>query len=526
MSLLRTITAAILALVATGAITPSSAAPRVPDRPLVFIPGILGSELWIDGTRAWGGAGDLLGLERLKIPAGAKDSGAAPTCDPGRPRVNGCGLLRTFQILGPIKAGEYSGVMQRLEEIGYQDSGPSQNLFVFTYDWRRSNFETADALKAFVDGTPGLAGRDFDVLAHSMGGLVALIYAHRFDAPATGEDCTKAGRCRIKTVITAGTPYFGSMDAVAMPLEGWGWVSRRLAGGADVIARTVLSWPSFYELLPTYDDCCGTDPKATMADASTFARLPYAHGPAAPAQPALTTALHRLDDLRALARAGWPKHIADKTPQCQDGVPRSRLFLVVGDHNDTKRKVALSAGGLSYDVRRGDGTVLLRSAALNDPSQAWLSFATHRLILDDENVKAKLEHILLRCELDTTDFAGSAPLMSLSSTAGVPVESALESGSAHIMPTLGAGAPTFALEASVSVALLSDVSPPTATLVAKVNGIEFLRTTLAEPEVRDEGQNRRYTYGLRDIAVPRPGLVQVSVSFPGGVTVTDENVSY
>jgi len=63
-----------------------------------------------------------------------------------------------------------------LESIGYKEN---ENLFLFGYDWRQSNATTAETLAAFIAGEPTLAGREFDILAHSMGGLTARLLVSR-----------------------------------------------------------------------------------------------------------------------------------------------------------------------------------------------------------------------------------------------------------------------------------------------------------------------------------------------------------
>src|SRR5262245_3213616 len=45
-----------------------------PPRPLVFIPGILGSELWINDERVWGGLWDMRNLAKLAIPGGPREA--------------------------------------------------------------------------------------------------------------------------------------------------------------------------------------------------------------------------------------------------------------------------------------------------------------------------------------------------------------------------------------------------------------------------------------------------------------------
>jgi hypothetical protein len=117
-----------------------------PERPLIFIPGIAGSELWLDGKLAWGSLGAMLSFESLRIPDGPKASAAALTCDPNNRDaryLDSCGPINQLAILGKIKYDVYEPLFKYLETFGYTRFGPGKNLFIFSYDWRRSNFDTA-----------------------------------------------------------------------------------------------------------------------------------------------------------------------------------------------------------------------------------------------------------------------------------------------------------------------------------------------------------------------------------------------
>jgi pimeloyl-ACP methyl ester carboxylesterase len=70
------------------------------------------------------------------------------------------------------------------------------------YDWRQSNFDTARELDRFVKSQPALSGAKFDVVAHSMGGIVTNIWA-----------LDEGGASRLHKDIYMGTPFQGSMNA-------------------------------------------------------------------------------------------------------------------------------------------------------------------------------------------------------------------------------------------------------------------------------------------------------------------------
>src|SRR5262249_5302434 len=159
-------------------------------RPLVFIPGILGTELLDeDNNVIWGGASSLRNFEKLEI------GGQSPV------RLHPGGLVETVNVLGPFwTIHQYDSLLTLLHGLNYQEG---KNFFIFTYDWSQSNFDSAIELKALIDSDPNLRGKDIDILAHSMGGLIAQIFL-RQNADAAAH---------IKRLIGLGIPNRGSMNA-------------------------------------------------------------------------------------------------------------------------------------------------------------------------------------------------------------------------------------------------------------------------------------------------------------------------
>ncbi|WP_072389413.1 hypothetical protein [Hyphomicrobium sp. CS1BSMeth3] len=434
--------------------------------------------------------------------------------------------MERFGILGPLKVGLYSGLVTHLEKIGYVASGQHRNLFIFPYDWRRSNFQTAEAFARFVAETPGLVGNDFDIIAHSMGGLVALIYAHKFDSPSASEACKPAKTCRIKTVITLGTPYLGSMNAVATPVDGWGWVSRQISGGSDTISRTVLSWPSFYELLPSYSGCCDAFGAEGLLRFGGFSTLSYASAAGAPAQSLIEKALERRRDIARLSELGWPKYLDERSPQCDDKRRRDRVYMFAGDRTDT-RSVAIRAGrDLKYQERRGDGTVLVRSASLNSVERSWTSFAEHSTIFDDNNVRTKIEQVLKRCAWTDADFKAEEPTMHFTKESGEEIVASVLSTSARIeQVVLPSGSNALNLVGEVSVAVLDPVVPPDARYQVRLDGHVIADGDLGQPVFSDEGGVMRYRFQRNGVVVSGAGLVEAVVHFQRGPSAKDHAIA-
>jgi pimeloyl-ACP methyl ester carboxylesterase len=521
--------AAFLCLIGTHAQAQSPPKPK-PTRPLIFLPGIAGSELWINGKRAWGSVEAMMYLENLRIPNGPTVIEPALTCDPANVDIRyrqSCGPINQLVVLGPMKYDQYEPIFKYLDTLGYSRFGADRSVFIFAYDWRRSNFDTAAQLDAFIRNTPELANKEIDVLAHSMGGLVTLIYAHQFDAPKTPDGkCNFPQSCRLKTVTTMGTPYWGSVNAVSTPIEGWGWLSRRLAGGQKAITRTVLSWPSLYELMPTYEGCC-TSSDATgkhpldLLKYDDLKKLPLDFPGAGIAPAAVSAALKRTGELRTLSTKGFPPHV--RNAAACSGIPPEGFFAIAGDHNGTKEAVGVSSGTMNFTERRGDGTVLLRSASLGYPAGAFLSFSAHMSIFNDENVKAKLESIFLRCEMRFKNFSTVIPTITVGREFAAPDVLPVDFISAKLIDQSKDSIDTYIVRGVLSMAAPDDMIAPTVLLTAKLNGSEFYRGEVPLKAKRLDGTFQQYNYEHGSLTAPGAGILEVQMTFgSGGPTAIDK----
>ncbi len=94
----------------------------------------------------------------------------------------------------------YDDLVSSLEENGYEKD---INLFVFPYDWHRSNVDTAILLKNKIRSIRDNVGvSKVDIAAHSMGGLVARQY---IEGDGYSND--------IDQLITIGTPHKGAPES-------------------------------------------------------------------------------------------------------------------------------------------------------------------------------------------------------------------------------------------------------------------------------------------------------------------------
>jgi len=223
--------------------------------PVIIIPGLVGSEiLQKDGTHAWfsvrRGKGDDLRLP-VTSPVFTRDRDSLKVGDIIR-KVD-VKILPDFEV--------YQAVIDALESKGYAEAtwaNPKATdvFYVFPYDWRRDNVENAQLLMQRMQAVktrlrkPNLK---FDIIAHSMGGLIAR-YAAMYgsaEPPASNPVPTWAGAANINKLMLFVTPNEGSFAAFNGLLNGEALVlGHKLPFVDDFRAEDVFTLPSVYELLP------------------------------------------------------------------------------------------------------------------------------------------------------------------------------------------------------------------------------------------------------------------------------------
>lgn len=349
--------AVLLAVVAPGATV--QGAEQEARAPLILVPGLMGSRLCRDNPGnpseprvVWGTLPALLEFPNIRLPKSGKDD------------IRPCGLVREIAVLGPLKQHYYGPVVAHLEEIGYREG---RDLHVFDYDWRRSVFENAKALDAFVRARAG-DGR-VDILAHSMGALVARVYT------------VKYGERRVARLISAGAPFLGSAKVLQTVEKGWGPLNLAM-GGLSGFRRTMLSFPSIFEVMARYAGCCRNGTESLVPErAETWSALGW-DGVDPATMPDLTVTFARIRELEKVVSAGLPAGIEE--------------VLLIGVDQRTTHRVHFEAGASGTALRvqtswAGDGTVLRDSAVLQRTDIHPTSFAVHERILLDPQIREFLD---------------------------------------------------------------------------------------------------------------------------------------
>jgi hypothetical protein len=189
----------------------------------------------------------------------------------------------------------------------------------------------------------------------------------------------EGGARRIARLVSAGTPWRGSVQVFELLHNGLG-LANPLVGGLDTFRRTVISFPSTFELLPHYDGCCGDRQgspafEATSADAWTALKWP---GIGRSGLPDFAEVEARQTELRRIVTQALPGNIDEA------------LVIGVDQRTPEQFEIQLGNGEAQLGVRtswEGDGTVMRDSALLAEPVSYPTSFATHDAILNDASVQ-------------------------------------------------------------------------------------------------------------------------------------------
>lgn len=232
--------------------------------PLIIIPGILGTELIHQPTqkRLWP---ELFPDDRdaLLLPIASDNL-----------RENRDDIVATRVIenadLGKLipQIGVYAGLLQALENYaGYKrgdidnpaSDGGHDTFYLFAYDWRRDNVEAAQLLAGKITKLKAQLKQPelrFDVIAHSMGGLIARYYAMYGGRDVLSDQTPEpdwAGAQHINRLILIGAPNAGSFDAFRSLIQGYSITEAnhtRVALFRGLHRRMIFTVPSVYQLLP------------------------------------------------------------------------------------------------------------------------------------------------------------------------------------------------------------------------------------------------------------------------------------
>ncbi len=147
----------------------------------------------------------------------------------------------------------YDNLIDTLKANGYEEG---KTLFTLPYDWHNSNMVTETLLRSKIDEVENICGCNrVDIIAHSMGGLVARYYVQ---SPLYKHDVDK--------LIFLGTPHLGAPkvyltweagegagDTADWALKSFFSKEAKKAGYGNIFDYIRNNVPSIEQLLPVYD---------------------------------------------------------------------------------------------------------------------------------------------------------------------------------------------------------------------------------------------------------------------------------
>ena len=291
--------------------------------PVVVLHGILGSRLEqrSTGRAVWGAftndyyhPGTPEGARAIALPLEPPRSAA--DYDPARADIYPTGPLGAIQLsflFSVVSVEVYANILRTLgvggylDQVGVDPGAPAYaedhyNCYTFFYDWRRDNIENALQFGRYLQNTRkeiGVAARKkvetlratgdaedskradeihqwladgfrFDIVAHSMGGLIDRYYLRygAQDLPADGSlpDITWAGAEEVDRLIIVGTPSLGSIESFSNLVSGFS-PSLFLPSYHHALLGTM---PSLYQLLPRKRHGCYRDERGEAVSLDPF----------------------------------------------------------------------------------------------------------------------------------------------------------------------------------------------------------------------------------------------------------------
>ena len=202
---------------------------KMPERsPVVFVPGMMGSELWVGDTRIW---------PNPKLIFNQPDLYKYP----GDPGIVARGILQEVVIVpNLVKLEQYSRLGDYLvQDLGYERG---KDFFEFAYDWRQDIRQSARQLGQFIEKLNARA--PIKLIGHSLGTLVSRYYVERL-----------GGKDRVERLILMGGPHLGTPVGVTNIMFGPNVLPFGLLG--EKLRHVVATLPSAYQFLPVY--ACGKD---------------------------------------------------------------------------------------------------------------------------------------------------------------------------------------------------------------------------------------------------------------------------
>lgn len=194
-----------------------------PRQPVVFVPGLMGSELWLGNEKVWPNVRLLFTQPELFLL-------------PEKVHLEPRGIVGEVVLVPKlVEQEQYSRAGDFLEEaLGYERG---RDLLEFAYDWRQDVRQSAQRLAEAIDAWPVTS--PITIIAHSLGTLVSRYYIERL-----------GGKHKVGRVLLIGGPHQGTPRIASDLVQGVGLLPFGLLG--DRLLDVIKTFPSVYQILPTY----------------------------------------------------------------------------------------------------------------------------------------------------------------------------------------------------------------------------------------------------------------------------------
>ncbi|MDP2586038.1 MAG: alpha/beta fold hydrolase, partial [Candidatus Levybacteria bacterium] len=356
--------------------TPTPAPTPIPKTPLILIPGIGGSELksnetfvskikdcgilpvfqyniddvvWVDTIRAGISPCDDY-FDVLKLKADGQTS--------EYPQI---------VLNGTFFGGAYNDFIKFFTDNGYE---LNKTLFLFSYDWRKDISSTNDFLDEVIQQIKTQTGSEkVDIVAHSMGGLVARNYI---------ADASKASN--VRKLFTIGTPHLGSVKLLKILRFGdyfgpsflFGLISLSPDEARDIAQNFIGS----FELIPSkkyFDFYSNEDNQHPYPYRTEDGGLDYNQ---------IKDLLTGLNHNTSLFTPAETFHNLDGLLSNTNGVD---VTLVVGSGKNTLGQIIEEKNHKDALYINGDGTVPLLSASLIDYKKSLVLLGSAKVFYTNQN---------------------------------------------------------------------------------------------------------------------------------------------
>lgn len=255
---------------------------------------------------------------------------------------------------------EHSDVedMAYSEIINFINHQTEYTAYIFGYDWRKSNLESARELDKFVNHLKKKCKVDkVSFITHSMGCLVLSAYLKLLP------DAQSADKIIDKAIFTV-PPFLGSTEAIFNLIIG----KSRLFNSSDDFRKIARTFPSIFELCPVYEGA------VRPTDNSVFDLYDYSQWQQNPDHPRYqeTKELYetRLKSLKSVRDQA--EHLIYDLRSLPEPT-RKRIIILAGVGQKTQAHIGVQRGEnekvnnqfvFSNDGEddRGDGTVHIKSA--------------------------------------------------------------------------------------------------------------------------------------------------------------------